>query len=152
MGELVFNGETSLANWIEIFKLVGYIYDDNGSSGSTRSLIFSLSNNIPYNHPDGADHFYNFIAKDGVDFDDALDEAKSDAKMLFGMRGYLATVTVRLNRIISNRRSMATAGWGAVTGWKIRISATAVMSPKPKSTTSPSGPLTIPPGLAVFTG
>ena len=92
-GELVFNGETSLANWIEIFKLVGYIYDDNGSSGSTRSLIFSLSNNIPYDHPDGADHFYNFIAKDGVDFDDALDEAKSDAKMLFGMRGYLATVT-----------------------------------------------------------
>ena len=89
-GELVFKGTTTLANWIEIFKLVGFIYDDNGTPTNTRSLIFSLSDNIPYNHPDGSDHFYNFISGNKT-FNDARVAANNST--LFGLQGYLATIT-----------------------------------------------------------
>ncbi len=89
-GQLVFSGTTSLANWISIFKKVGYIYDDNGSSGATRSLIFSLSDNIPYNHSDGNAHFYKFMSGNKT-FAAALTDANNST--LFGLQGYLATVT-----------------------------------------------------------
>ena len=90
-GELVFNGSLTLANWINVFKLVGYIFDDNGSNpNETRSLIFSLSNNIPYNHPDGGDHFYNFIDT-ALTFENA--RIAADNSTLFGLQGYLATIT-----------------------------------------------------------
>ena len=90
-GELVFSGSTSLANWISIFKKVGYIYDnDNASSVNTRSLIFSLSDHIPYNHTDGNDHFYKFISGSKT-FNDA--RVAADNSSLFGLQGYLATIT-----------------------------------------------------------
>ena len=92
IGQMTFSGSTTEANWINVFKKVGYIYDntstpDNGS----RSLIFSLSSNIVYNHPDGDDHFYKFISNDGINFDDAF--AAADNSTLFGLQGYLVTIT-----------------------------------------------------------
>ena len=93
-GELTFNGTATLANWITAFKLVGYIFDDNGTNpNSTRSLIFSLSNRIPYNHTDGSVHFYDYVESDEITFGTAIDEAESDGKKLFGLQGYLATIT-----------------------------------------------------------
>lgn len=93
-GELTFSGSTTLDNWITIFKKVGYIFDsDNSTDNGTRSLIFSLSNRIPYNHTDGKVHFYKYIEADDINFETALIQAKSDAKKLFGLQGYLATVT-----------------------------------------------------------
>ena len=89
-GELTLRGTTTLANWITAFKHVGYIYDDNGSSGDSRSLIFSLSNNIPYNHSDGSDHFYNFV-KGNKTFENA--RIAADNSTLYGLQGYLATIT-----------------------------------------------------------
>ncbi len=90
-GELVFDGSLTLANWINVFKLVGYIFDDNGTNpNGTRSLIFSLSNNIPYNHSDGDDHFYNFIDT-ALTFENA--RIAADNTTLFGLQGYLATIT-----------------------------------------------------------
>ena len=89
-GELVFTGSTTLTNWISTFKKVGYIYDDNGSSGATRSLIFSLSDNIPYNHADGSAHFYNFISGN-ISFANAITAANNST--LFGLQGYLVTIT-----------------------------------------------------------
>ena len=92
-GELVFDGSLTLANWVEVFKLVGYIFDDNGSNpNGTRSLIFSLSNNIPYNHPDGEDHFYNFD-NTSLTFENA--RLAADNTTLFGLQGYLATITTQ---------------------------------------------------------
>ena len=93
-GELDFTGTTTLANWIGLFKKVGYIFDsDNSTDNGTRSLIFSLSNRIPYNHTDGKVHYYDYIASANITFENALDAAKADNNTLFGMRGYLVTVT-----------------------------------------------------------
>lgn len=91
-GQLTFSGSTSLSNWISVFKKVGYIFDDNGSNpNSTRSLIFSLSDNVVYDHADNKSHFYSYEASSGIDFDDAIDEA--DNLTLYGLQGYLATIT-----------------------------------------------------------
>lgn len=91
-GQLKFTGSTSLANWIDIFRKVGYIYNDNGVAASTtRSLIFSLSTNVVFNHSDGESHFYKYKADSGIDFDDALTDASNST--LFGLQGYLATIT-----------------------------------------------------------
>ena len=93
-GELKFSGTTTLANWIDIFRKVGYIYDSSGSASTgTRSLIFSLSNRIPYNHGDGNVHFYDFVARNDITFNDARIEASGNAMQLFGLQGYLATIT-----------------------------------------------------------
>jgi len=93
-GELEFSGTTTLANWINIFRKVGYIYDSSGTASTgTRSLIFSLSNRIPYNHADGSVHFYDYVDRNDITFNDARTEASSNAKRLFGLEGYLATIT-----------------------------------------------------------
>ena len=96
-GELVFSGTTSLANWISIFQKVGYIYDTTDElDEDTRSLIFSLSDAVPYNHPSGTDHFYEFISyaapySGSKTFESARTAAA--AKTLFGLQGYLVTIT-----------------------------------------------------------
>ena len=91
-GQLTFSGSTTEANWINIFKKVGYMYDNTSSpDNGSRSLIFSLSSNIVYNHPDGDDHFYKFVSENGINFSDAFDAA--DNSTLFGMQGYLVTIT-----------------------------------------------------------
>ena len=92
IGQMTFSGSTTEANWINVFKKVGYIFDNTSTpDNGTRSLIFSLSSNIVYNHADGEDHFYKFISDDGINFSDAFEAA--DNSTLFGMQGYLVTIT-----------------------------------------------------------
>ena len=91
-GQLTFTGSITEANWINVFKKVGYIYDNSTTpSNGTRSLIFSLSSNIVYNHADGDDHFYKFVSNNGINFSDAFEAAQNST--LFGMQGYLVTIT-----------------------------------------------------------
>ena len=94
-GELKFTGSAVLSDWITVFKKVGYIYasSDNTTATGSRSLIFSLSNRIPYNHSDGNVHFYDFISQNNITFENALDAAKATSNKLFGLQGYLVTVT-----------------------------------------------------------
>ena len=91
-GQLTFSGSITEANWINVFKKVGYIYDNSSTpANGSRSLIFSLSSNIVYNHADGDDHFYKFVSNDGINFSDAFQAASNSS--LFGMQGYLVTIT-----------------------------------------------------------
>ena len=100
-GVLRFYGTTSEDNWVSIFKLVGYIHNSSGSvAQNTRSLIFSMSNKVPYQHTDNGWHFYEYIANDDVNFDTIMDDvddsgytSSSDTHYLFGLKPYLATIT-----------------------------------------------------------
>ena len=92
-GQLSFSGSASLANWASIFQKVGYIYDDNSTAASTtRSLIFSLSDNVVFNHVDSSSHFYKYISQGGALTFEAARVA-ADNSTLFGLQGYLATIT-----------------------------------------------------------
>ena len=101
-GVLRFYGTTSEANWVNIFKKVGFIYNSTGAVGQTnRSLVFSMSNKVPFLHPEtGGWHFYEYIPDRRVHFHVVMDDVNdnsysnpSDIHYLFGLKPYLATIT-----------------------------------------------------------
>ena len=108
-GQLTFTGSTSLTNWTNIFRKVGYIYDHSSTAASTsRSLIFSLSDNVVYNHADSNIHFYKYIANSGIHFETARIAAGNDT--LFGLQGYLATITTASEQAYIEPK-LAGVGW-----------------------------------------
>lgn len=90
-GELEFSGNVSVADWTSIFRLVGYDYGSGTPSTASRTLIYSLSDNVAFNHADGGAHFYTYVASDDIHFQTARSTASGMS--LFGMQGYLATIT-----------------------------------------------------------
>ncbi|MGC6527258.1 MAG: hypothetical protein ACON45_04210 [Paracoccaceae bacterium] len=91
-GQMIFNGSASLSDWIGTFRKVGYIYDSSGNPASrNRSLIFSLSGSVVFNHSDGNSHFYQYKSASDIHFDTA--RIAADNTTLFGLQGYLATIT-----------------------------------------------------------
>ena len=90
-GELEFSGNVSVADWAGIFRLVGYDYSSGTPSNASRTLIYSLSSNVAFNHPDGGAHFYTYVANADIKFQNARTAAAGMS--LFGLQGYLATIT-----------------------------------------------------------
>ena len=90
-GELEFSGNISVADWASIFRLVGYDHGSGTPSNASRTLIYSLSSNVAFNHADGGAHFYTYVASDDIHFQNARTAAANMS--LFGMQGYLATIT-----------------------------------------------------------
>ena len=90
-GELEFSGNVSVADWAGIFRLVGYDYSSGTPSNASRTLIYSLSSNVAFNHPDGGAHFYTYVADADIKFQNARTAAAGMS--LFGLQGYLATIT-----------------------------------------------------------
>lgn len=100
-GMLRFYGSQTKAQWVALFDSVGYIYNNSGS-GSSKNLIFSLSNKVPFLHDnntpsDSSDdtyHFYDYIAYgsgDNRNHTNAISTAQNTS--LMGLTGYLATIT-----------------------------------------------------------
>ena len=93
-GIMRFYGSTTEANWVSLFKRVGYIFDSGSNNpASSRSLAFTLSNRVPYLHDDGTYHFYEYFRDRRITFSSARTKASHSNKELFGMTGYLATPT-----------------------------------------------------------
>ena len=69
-----------------------------------------------FNHSDGKSHFYKFKdeSEDGIDFDDALVAAGNST--LFGLQGYLATITSAAEQQYIQPKLGGTAGLVDVTG------------------------------------
>ena len=80
-GVLRFYGTTSEANWVNIFKKVGFIYNSTGAIGQTnRSLVFSMSNKVPFLHPEtGGWHFYEYIPDRRVYFHVVMDDVNDNS-------------------------------------------------------------------------
>lgn len=85
-GELEFSGNVSVAVWANIFRLVGYDYSSGTPSTASRTLIYSLSDNVAFNHADGGARFYTYVANSDIHFQDARTAAA--AMSLFGMQGF----------------------------------------------------------------
>lgn len=114
VGMMRFYGTKALVKWMQIFDLVGYIYNTSGST-SARPLIFSLSNKVPFLHSNGtattADdtyHFYDYVAQRDIDHNIALTAAQNTK--LLGMTGYLATITSQIEQDYVNPK-VAGHGW-----------------------------------------
>lgn len=110
-GIMRFYGTASEANWVTLFKRVGYIFNSGSSpSTSTRTLAFTLSNRVPYLHSDGKYHYYEYYQDDDITFKEAREAAASSGKQLFGMTGYLATPTSQAEQDVLTEKVQG-IGW-----------------------------------------
>lgn len=133
-GILRFYGTTSEANWVNLFKRVGYIYNASSSpSDGSRKLVFSLSNRVPFKHDDGSYHFYEYYQDNDITFSEA--RVAAAGKSLFGMTGYLATPTSSAEQTVLTEKVQGIGWLGACD----RLNASAVRSQCGVSTNDTSG-------------
>ena len=117
-GELEFSGNVSVADWAGIFRLVGYDYSSGTPSNASRTLIYSLSSNVAFNHPDGGAHFYTYVADTDIKFQNARTAAAGMS--LFGLQGIWRPLPVQRSSNISGPKSAVMAGLAPATGLVIR--------------------------------
>lgn len=89
-GSLTLTNGSNLADYQEALRHVSYKNSSTKPTNSTRKVTVTLddADYLPF-----TGHFYRFISRTGISWSNAKAEAESDAMMLFGLRGYLATVT-----------------------------------------------------------
>lgn len=88
-GLLTLSGDDTAANYQAALRMVTYTYiNDNSPKPGDRTVEIAIGSSL-YN-PDN-DHFYEFVAKDGITWKDAKEEAAN--KSHEGRQGYLVTIT-----------------------------------------------------------
>ncbi len=88
-GILSFSGTASAADWQTLLRTV--TFSSSSASLDTRTIAFTAGGAIPHS---GTEHFYEYVASTNINWSDARDAAAASA--LFGMQGYLATITSQL--------------------------------------------------------
>jgi hypothetical protein len=85
-GLLTFTGTASPADWQTLFRTVALTI--SSSITTTRTISFTIGNAIPLSENG---HFYEFIDDNGISWTAA--DSAAGSKTLFGLQGYLATIT-----------------------------------------------------------
>ena len=86
-GSLSFTGTATSAEWQEIFRNVGFL--TTSSNTDDREISFVISDLISLS-VDGKSHFYKYVSGS---YDWPSAKADAEAQSLYGMTGYLATIT-----------------------------------------------------------
>jgi hypothetical protein len=89
-GTLELTGTSVVQNYIDAIRSITYQNTKSGPTLGIRKITISL-NDVDYLPATG--HFYRFVSRPEISWAAAESEAKSDAMMYYGLRGYLATVT-----------------------------------------------------------
>ena len=110
-GALTFTGSASTANWQTLLRTVKLTVTANTSS--TRSVTFTLSGALAFSDNG---HYYEFVSSSGISWTDA--NTAANARTLYGLQGYLVTVT-------SSAENAFVAGKLAGQGWMGATDATA---------------------------
>ena len=88
-GILTLSGSASAADYQTALRSVQYQNINPGSANTTaRSISFSIA---PGAFSQATGHFYEFVAAPGISWTDA--KIAADARNIFGLQGYLATLT-----------------------------------------------------------
>ena len=88
-GILTLSGSATAADYQAALRSVQYQNLNGGSANTTsRSISFSIAPGA-YRQANG--HFYEFVSQQGITWTDA--KAAADAQSIFGLKGYLATLT-----------------------------------------------------------
>ncbi len=85
-GVLVFTGAATPAQWQTLLRTVSMY--TNATSAGTRTVSFTLGGSLP---SEDTGHYYEFVSSPGISWTDA--QTAASARSLFGMQGYLVTVT-----------------------------------------------------------
>ncbi len=85
-GILTFTGTASAADWQALLRTVKF--SSTAASALTRTVSFTAGSAIPFA---GNGHFYKYVASGNITWSQAL--AAAQGRTLYGMQGYLATIT-----------------------------------------------------------
>jgi uncharacterized repeat protein (TIGR01451 family) len=85
-GVLTFSGSASAADWQALLRTV--TFETASASAATRTIAFTAGGAIPYS---GNGHFYEYVSSPNINWTNARNAAA--ARTLFGLQGYLATIT-----------------------------------------------------------
>ncbi len=85
-GILSFTGTASTADWQALLRTV--TFETSSGSTATRTIAFTAGGAIP---SEATGHFYEFVSSASINWTDSRDAAA--ARTLFGLQGYLATIT-----------------------------------------------------------
>ncbi len=89
-GTLELTGSSIIQDYVDAIRSITYQNTKSVPTLGIRKITISL-NDVDYLPATG--HFYRFVSRPGLSWTAAESEAKSDAMMYYGLRGYLATVT-----------------------------------------------------------
>ncbi len=85
-GILAFSGSASAAQWQTLLRTV--TFTTTADNTASRTIAFTIGSAIPFGENG---HFYEYVASPGIIWSNAKNAA--EARNLFGMQGYLATIT-----------------------------------------------------------
>jgi hypothetical protein len=89
-GTLELTGSNDIKDYEDAIRTITYSNSKPNPTLGVRKITISL-NDVDY--LPATDHFYRYVTSHGIRWSAAQSEAKSDAMMYYGLRGYLATVT-----------------------------------------------------------
>lgn len=85
-GILTFTGTATAAQWQTLLRTV--TFSTTSSSSTTRTIAFTMGTALPFS---GNGHFYEFVPDAGSNW--TVAEGLAQARILYGLQGYLATIT-----------------------------------------------------------
>lgn len=104
-GTLTFIGSASFSQYQALLRTVTF-KSLSASASATRSISFTLGSSIALNN-----HFYEYVASSNIRWTAAKDSATN--RRLFGLKGYLATVTSASENAFIAAKLLADAWMGA---------------------------------------
>jgi hypothetical protein len=88
-GVLSLSGSATAATYQAVLRSVTYRNTSENPSGAQRTVTFSIGESTLYYSVNG--HYYEFVSSSGITWSNARTTAA--ARQLFGLQGYLATIT-----------------------------------------------------------
>jgi len=106
-GTLVLTGGITIQDYVDAIRTITYKNSKSRPTLGLRKITVSLSD-VDYLPATG--HFYRFVRIPGISWTNADIDAKSDANIYYGLRGYLATITSQVENDFINLKTKG-MGW-----------------------------------------
>jgi hypothetical protein len=108
-GVLTLTGTAPASSYEAVLRAVRYLNSSDVPTTASRVITFSLSGGSLYNDANG--HYYEFVGAPGISWTNAHTEAA--ARSLYGLQGYLATITSSQENDFLTAKVSGTAWIGA---------------------------------------
>lgn len=112
-GIITFTGSKTRAQWEQVFAKVAYKSTASSPDATQRTIEYTMGAAVPFT-VNGTKHYYEFVDSANINWTSARSAAA--AKSLYGLTGYLATITTQAeNDFIINK--FRTSSGGMPKGW-----------------------------------
>ena len=106
-GELAFSGSAAVADYQTLLRSVTYSNNSDTPNTADRQIVFTASESAFYDPANG--HFYQFVGPSEISWSSAL--AAAAGSSLYGLQGYLATITSAQEQSFIQSRVPGLGSW-----------------------------------------